>query len=325
MKKIITIGGGNGQPVVLRALRSMQGLDIKAIVTTMDSGGSTGRLCGELDILPIGDIMKCILALSPQEEMLADFFTSRFALEGKLKGHTPGNMLFASMIKYSGDCKIAIDNFSERVGAVGEVIPVTYEKTTLVALYKNREIVKGEHNIDEPDEKLKNTSIKKIYIEPLVKANNKAIQAILDADYIFLGPGDLYTSLLANFTFDEIVNTIQETKAQIYCFMNLMSKKGQTDKMDALEIVSEIEKYLKRKLDGVIINNEKIPIEFIDYYKEHNEKEILDNLAHKKNVVRFGLIDSKPIIKDKNDLLYRSILKHDSNKVRKIIERIITK
>lgn len=323
MKNIVTVGGGNGQPVILRALKKIKNINIKAIVTTMDNGGSTGRLSDEFNILPIGDIMKCIVALSPDEEKLGDFFISRFALDNKLKGHTPGNILLASMVKYCGDYAMAIETLAERVGALGEIIPVTHERTSLVALYKNGNIVKGEHSIDEPDEIIKNNKIKKISIEPQAPANEKAVQAIIDADYIFLGPGDLYTSVLANFVVDGIVAAISKTKAKIYYFMNLMSKKGQTDNMNAKEIAAEVEKYLNRKLDGIILNSEKVPENILAKYLKAGERQIGDNLPDAENIIRFPLVHKKHIFKDKNDLLYRSILKHDAKKIKKLINKII--
>lgn len=323
MKNIVTIGGGNGQPVILRALKKIKKINIKAIVTVMDSGGSSGRLCAESDILPIGDIMKCFVALSKNEKKISDFLTSRFVGENKLKGHTAGNLLLAAMIKYCGNYAEALAVFAEKTGAVGEVIPVALQKTMLVAKYQNGEVIKGEHGIDEPEKIMINNQIEKITIEPPVAANDKAILAISEADYIFLGPGDLYTSVLANLTVSGITEALVKTKAKIYYFMNLMSKKGQTNNMNAQEISSEMEKYLNRKLDGVIVNNEKLPQNILKAYQRLGEKQIEDDLPKTKKVLRFPLVYKKRIFKDKNDLLYRSMLIHDIGKVKKAIEKII--
>jgi len=323
MQKIITIGGGNGQPMVLRALREIDDIDIKAIVTTMDDGGSTGKLREELNILPPGDVMKCALALSSCDDKLRDFLLRRFSDDNKLKGHSAGNMLLSMMVKYLGSYDKAIDSLGVHLNSRGKVVSVTNEKTSLVAEYDNGETVEGEHKIDEnyyDDEQVK---IKNLKINPEVKANPKAVDAILEADYILLGPGDLYTSVLANFTIPEIKDGISKTKAKIYYFMNLMTKKGQTHNLGTKEIVLEVEKYLGRKVDGIIINNEHIPKKFILKYERAGENPIYDNLKNDERVIKASLIHRNFIFIDKNDVLSRSILKHDQDKIKKIILKII--
>jgi uncharacterized cofD-like protein len=323
MKNIVTIGGGNGQPVVLRALKEIEKINIKAIVTTMDDGGSTGVLREELNILPPGDVMKCALALSSCENKLSNFLLKRFSDDNKLKGHTTGNMLLSMMVKYLGSYDKAIDSLGKHLNSKGKVIPVTNEKTSLVAEYDNGQIIEGEHKIDEnyyEDEKVK---IKNLKINPEVRANEKALEAILGADYIFLGPGDLYTSVIANFTILEIKEAILNTKAKIYYFMNLMTKKGQTHNLGTKEIVLELEKYLGRRVDGVIVNDEHIPKKFILKYEKAGENPIKDNLKNDERVFKVSLVYKNFIFMDKNDSLSRSILKHDKDKIKKIILKII--
>ena len=323
MKKIITIGGGNGQPVVLRALKSINNIDIKAIVTTMDDGGSTGILREKLDILPPGDVMKCALALSSCENKLSDFLLKRFSDNNGLKGHSTGNMLLSMMVKYLGSYDDAINSLTKHLNARGEVIPVTNKKTSLVAEYSDGIKIEGEHKIDENYNENKEIKIKNLKINPEVSANQNALDAISSADYIFLGPGDLYTSVIANFAIPEIKNIISESNAKIYYFMNLMTKKGQTHNLSMREIVFELEKYLNRKLDGIIINNEHIPKKFILKYKKVGEEPIFDDLKEDGRVLRAPLIHKNFIFKDKNDILKRSILKHDQEKIKKIILKII--
>ncbi len=323
MKKIITIGGGNGQPVVLRALKEIEDIDISAIVTTMDDGGSTGRLREELNILPPGDVMKCALALSPCEDKLSEFLLRRYDGDNKLKGHSSGNMLLSMMVKYLGDYGKAVDSLSKHLKSRGKVIPVTNKKTVLRAEYSNGEIVDGEHKIDEPSNLNENLKIKKLSISPEVLANKHAVEAIREADYIFLGPGDLYTSVIANFVVPDIKEAISKTKAKIYYFMNLMTKKGQTHNLGAKKIVQELEKYLGRHIDGIIINSDTISKSFISRYEKVDEKPILDNLKDDPRAVRTSLLSRNFIFKDKNDTLNRSILKHDSLKIKRVILKII--
>lgn len=323
MKNIITIGGGNGQPVVLRALKEIEDINIKAIVTTMDDGGSTGRLREELDILPPGDVMKCALALSPCEDNLSKFLLRRYADNNKLKGHTSGNMLFSMMVKYLGSYEDAINSLAKHLKSRGKIIPVTDNKTVLRAEYSNGKIIEGEHKIDEAVNLNKNLKIKILSVNPDVPANKHAVEAINNADYIFLGPGDLYTSVIANFVISDIRKAISQTQAKIYYFMNLMTKKGQTHNLGAYEIVLELEKYLRRKLDGIIINSDHISKSFIAKYEKAGESPILDNLKDDSRALRTSLLSRTFIFKDKNDVLSRSILKHDVQKIKKVITRII--
>jgi uncharacterized cofD-like protein len=323
-KKIVTIGGGSGQPVLLSALRRIPDIDITAIVTTMDDGGSTGRLCQQYDSLAVGDIMKCTMALSRDYDVLKEIFLKRFLGNEKLKGHNAGNMLLLMLSQHS-DFLAGVKGLSEILNIRGKVLPVTTQKTTLCATYSDGSIKKGEHYIDEPENFDKSLKIEKLFLEPSVKAYEEVIKSIERADYIFMGPGDLYSSTLSNLIVEDVSQAIKKTKAKIVFISNLITKTGQTHNMKASDLVGEIEKYIERKLDIVILNNKEIPQEIIEIYKnEYGEEKIEDDLKGDVfETVREDIISSKVFEKNKGDELARSILKHDEKKLSNVIKKII--
>ncbi|MCD4693781.1 uridine diphosphate-N-acetylglucosamine-binding protein YvcK [bacterium] len=323
-KKIVTIGGGNGQPVLLSALRRISNFDITAIVTTMDNGGSTGKLCQQYNFLPVGDMMKCIKALYDDYSVLKDIFLKRFSQNEKLKGHNAGNMLLLMLSQHT-DFLAGVKGLSEILNIRGKVLPVTIEKTTLCATYSDGSVQKGEHRIDEPENFDKTLNIERLFLEPSVKAYSEVIKSIIEADYIFMGPGDLYTSILPNLIIEDVAQVIKNTNAKIVFISNLITKTGQTHNMKVGDLINEIEKYIERKPDIVVLNNKEIPKKIIEIYKnEYGEEEIKDNLKDEAfDIVREDIVSFKIFEKNKGDELVRSILKHDEEKLFNIIKKII--
>lgn len=324
MKKIVTIGGGNGQPVMLRALRDIPDIDIKAIVTTLDDGGSTGRLCDELGIMPPADTMKCLLGLSKYD--LEEFFTKRFSRPEKIKGHSVGNMLLTMLMGYTGSFERGIEALADALEVRGKVLPVILGKRKLVARYSDGKIIKGENAIDEPCDHDPGSFITDLLVEPDGPANPEAVQAIKEADFIIFGPGDFYTSILANVAVAEIAEAIKNSPAKLFYVANLMTKHGQIHDQGVKELLAEMEKYTHRAIDYLLINNAKIDQSIIDHYKEHNEKPISDNIkSFPGQIIRADIIENSLIKKDKHDILLRSALKHSPEKLKAIIQKIITK
>jgi len=200
MRKVTVIGGGTGSFVVLSGLKKHP-LDLGVIVSMADSGGSTGKLRDQLGVLPPGDLRQCLVALSDAPLLWRKLFIYRFE-RGELKGHNFGNLFLAALEKVSADYNEAIETTSYVLKTKGEVIPVTLTKTNLVAQYENGKVVKGEGLIDE--NQAERSKIKNIYLEPKAEANPKAIKRILESDYIIIGPGDLYTSIIAVFWLIEL-------------------------------------------------------------------------------------------------------------------------
>jgi len=198
-KKIVVIGGGNGSAICLEGLKKFASkFNISAVISTSDSGGSSGRLRKELKTLPPGDILRAILSLSKYDyqELRRVFYSPRFKNCGKLDSHNVGNLFLTLATKYCGNFLYALDALSYSVQAQGKVYPVTLQNVDLVAELDNGKIVRTEEFIDVPKYN-RGWKIKKIWLEPSCKAHAKAMETIVSADFIALAPGSLYTSLIA--------------------------------------------------------------------------------------------------------------------------------
>ncbi|MCX7955878.1 MAG: YvcK family protein [Patescibacteria group bacterium] len=320
MKKITIIGGGTGTFVVLSGLKKDSFLDLGVVVAMTDSGGSTGKLRDQLGVLPPGDLRQCLVALSDAPLLWRKLFLYRFD-KGDFQGHNFGNLFLATLEKISSNYDQVINTVSYVLQTKGEVIPVTYQKLHLVAEYENGKKITGEGLIDE--NVLETSKIKKVYLKPSGLANRKAIKRIINSDYVVIGPGDLYTSIIPVFLVDGIKQAFAKSKAKIIFIMNLMTKAGQTSKYTALDHINDLEKYLGKKIDIVLMNNGLISKRIINIYKKHNEEVVIDDLKDfNYQVIRKDIIDNKPVEKNKVDIVYRSILRHDSNKLAKILKKI---
>ena len=225
--KITVIGGGTGTSTVLEGLKKRRDLELSVIFGMMDDGGSNAVVRDEFGLLPLSDLRKSIIALAEDNEgnILRNLFTYRFSQGDGLKGHTMGNLLMIAMTEITGNEIEAIEMFRYLFNVRGNIYPVTMDKVKLVAEYSNGTKVVGEHLIDEPKTDRK---IEKFYFEGKAKAYKGAIESILESDFIIVGPGDLYTTTLANIIVEGIPKALQKTKAKLIFIPNLMSKIGQT-------------------------------------------------------------------------------------------------
>lgn len=310
MKKVVVIGGGAGAYVVLTGLKEYQ-LDLSVIVTMMDSGGSTGRLRDQYGVLPPGDLRQCLLALSEAPELWRKLFLYRFE-KGDLKGHNFGNIFLTALEKNTSNYQEVVDMASYILQINGKVLPVTLDKVNLCVEYQDGEIIKTESLIDTAFHKL--TRIKKAYLEPAATANKRGISAILDADFIIIGPGDLYTSLIPNLIVDKVKEAIKKSNGQIINVMNLMTKRGQTTDYKASDHVRDLEKYLGRKINLVIINNRSMPAKILSFYKKYQEKPVKDDFKKQKKISADVLSD-EIFVQPKSDKVFRSLVRHDAQKL----------
>ena len=275
MKNIVTIAGGNGSAISITALkRFIPDISLSAIVCMSDSGSSSGRLRKELGVYPPGDILRAVLAMSFYDyNLLKDIFNkTRFENAGKLDKHSLGNIFLSLSEKYSSFMD-GVEALKQAVNAVGEVYPTTLEKNNLVAELENGDIIFGEGNICEPSYD-RNIKIKKVWLEkenekesPIIYPETK--EAVAKADYIFLGPGDLYTSVIATILPKGFKESLQKSKAKlIYVFGNAYHLTGETGPTEFSEAVLTLEKYIGKKLDYIIYNNHVLNKEEKEKYKE---------------------------------------------------------
>jgi uncharacterized cofD-like protein len=273
--RIVTMGGGSGQFVLLSGLRHLQQVTLTAVVSMVDSGGSTGRLRDELGILPPGDVLKCILALSPHQEVVRTLLLKRFQGNGRLEGHNAGNMLLTMLSRYTGNFPAGIQALAQILDVKGTILPVTVDRATLVAELTDGSHIYGERAIDVP-RGTQREKIQKVFLVPHhsddITVYPPVLEAIASADYIILGPGDLFTSVIPNLVVPEVKEALMKTPARLLYVLNIMTKFGETHHFTAREFVNTIERWVGRKVDGLIYNttrpNEKILQRYADQKSE---------------------------------------------------------
>ncbi len=266
MKKLVCLGGGNAMPnVVLKELKNKE-IELSVISAVLDSGGSSGKLRDDLNIIAVGDLRRSLLELSTLDEKTKEVFTYRF-LEGDLKGHNLGNLVIASiLLKEENPVKFLNEFFKTKF----DVFPATLQKADLCAELENGETIKGETNIDIPKH---NSKIKKVFLTNKVEVFKQASEKIKEADAIIIGPGDLYSSLIQILLVSGIPESIQESKAKVIYICNSKNKKGETTDFVVDDFEKEIEKYLGKKLDYVIFNNTK-GIDLVGFNQYNDSKHI---------------------------------------------------
>ena len=319
VKKIVVIGGGTGTYVALTGLREYD-VTLTAVVTMMDSGGSTGRLRDQLGVLPPGDIRQALVALSESDEIWRKMFTYRFDT-GDLSGHNFGNIFLSALEKMTGDFSEALKLASELLQIKGQVLPVTYSKSDLCVELEDGQVIEGETYIDELEADKKRSKIKRAYLKPKVPINDAVRTAIQEADIVLIGPGDLYTSLLVNLLVDGVVDALSSTNAKVVYALNLMTKYGQTTSYTARDHVTDLEQYLgKGVLDYILVNNAKPEDNTLKLYEKEQEILAVDNLKEDGyQVVHADMLADLLIQKPKSDQLKRSLIRHDPDKLAKVI------
>lgn len=311
MKKVVLIGGGTGSFVVLSGLKQYP-CELSAVVTMMDSGGSTGRLRDQFGILPPGDIRQCLVALSGASELWRSLFLYRFD-GGDLDGHNFGNIFLAALEKTLPNYQEVIDTAAYILNIKGSVLPVTFDRTHICAEYEDGEIIETEGLIDIAAHKT--SRIVKMYVKPKANANKKALVAISSADYLLMGPGDLYTGLVPNLVIGGMKKAIQSSKAPIIYTPNLFTKRGQTTSYAVSDHVRDVEHYCGRSIDTILINQGLITSNIIEYYEKYDEMIVRDDMGDDPRVIRRNLVSQHKVQKVKGDKIARSILRHDSDKL----------
>lgn len=208
MKKVVVIGGGHGQSVILRGLKQIEDIEISAIVTVADDGGSTGRLRKQFHIPAMGDIRNVMCALAEEETLFSHLMNYRFdGKEGDLGGHNLGNLILTALTEEKGDFMEAIKMISHFLNVKGEIIPATTQVITLFAKMEEGTIIRGEDNIPNFDNR-----ISEIFYDEEVKATPEALNVLKEADYIVIGIGSLYTSVIPNLIIEGFSDAIKIPK-----------------------------------------------------------------------------------------------------------------
>ena len=262
--KVVAIGGGTGLSALLHGLKAFAksgeaaapGVDLTAVVTVTDDGGSSGRLRREFAVLPPGDIRNCMVALSEDSALLARLFQHRFQAGRGLKGHSFGNLFLMALTQIMGDFPEAVKASSEVLKIAGRIYPSTTANVALEALLENGTRVVGETRISRSRTRIRAIRLVPRKVRPLAAT----LSAIADADVISLGPGSLFTSVIPNLLVEGIPAAIRRSKAVKVYFINLMWQPGETMNFRASDHVRAIHKHAGGKLlDYAVVNIRPIP------------------------------------------------------------------
>ena len=315
---ITTIGGGSGQYALLSGLKDLKGIAITAVVSMVDSGGSTGRLRDELGILPPGDVLKCALALSPYQETARPLLQKRFMRDRRLRGHNAGNMLLTMLSRYTGSFPTGVAALAEILDVEGAIYPVTTDQETLVAELTDGSRVYGERAIDMPRGHQRE-KIKDVFLVPhhadRIQVFPPVVEAIESSDYIILGPGDLFTSIIPNLIVPGVKEALLNTKARLVHIVNIMTKYGETHTFKSTDFVKHLESFTQKQIDIVVCNKQPPPPSLLALYADQKSEVVAvqpndDFWTHRR--LRTA------------DLLEPSsrIIRHDSKKLSDILRTI---
>jgi uncharacterized cofD-like protein len=320
-QKIVVIGGGTGSFVILSGLKEYP-LHLTAIVPVTDDGGSSGRLRDEFGFLPVGDIRQCLAALASENGLLRQMLLYRFAKGKGLSGHNLGNLILIALEDVVGSEPEAVAELAKIFRLKGQVMPISKKLVKLAARYSTGRVIVSEHKIEV--HRLKGSEkIVKLYTLPKAKINPEAAQAIKQADMIIFAPGDLYNSLLANLVIEGTSQALKATPAKLVYIVNLMTLNSQTHGFSASDHLKEVEAYSGRKMDYVLVNNQSVPASIVKIYQKEEEYPVSDDLGQDPRVIRRPLLSKAAYQKPKSDILKRSLLRHDSKKLARLITSLL--
>jgi uncharacterized cofD-like protein len=317
--RIVVIGGGTGTFTVLSGLKHYP-VDLTAVVTMADDGGSTGVLRDEFGVLPPGDVRQCLVALSDADQVMRKLFNHRYD-RGGLKGHSFGNIFISTLEQVTGSIDKAIDVAGSVLNIRGRVVPVTLDQIALHAELANGKVLNGESAFMEY-QLVSKYGIKKIYLDPVGSANPKALKAIEEADLIVVGPGKLYTSILPNFLVKGVARALQRSKAKKVFIANLMSQQGHTDNFSVTDYARTLEKYIGKKVfDTILYNTKNPPQMLVRRYADEGEPVVCTAACRKSDYELVGrdLLAEGVAKTPKKDLLRRTLIRHDPDKLAKIL------
>lgn len=312
MKKIVILGGGSGLSQLLKGLKLFP-IDITAVVSVSDNGGSTLRLRKDFNIPAVGDISKVLIAMSNTDKDIINLMNYRFKQSKSLGNHSVKNLLLTALLEQKGTFANAIPVLAKLLDVEGRILPITEDNAELMGITEDNKKIYGETSITKTKKK-----IVKIAYDREVKANPEVINAIGQADLIIFSSGSLLTSIIPNIIISDVVKAIKKSKAQKLYICNLVTQPGETDDYKVSNHIEELEKYLgKGTINIVLANNMEIPQELVKKYATEEQKDPveLDEQTLKKRKIR--------VIKDKMYTIEDGYLRHDTLKTAYLVFSIL--
>lgn len=311
--KIVAIGGGTGLSTLLKGIKNYSS-EITALVTMADDGGGSGVLRRSVGMLPPGDVRNCLLALSDIEPEMNTLLSHRFE-KGELKGQSFGNLFLLAMNEIYGSFEEAVKMASSILRVKGTVMPITVNDVNIEATYDDKSKAFGESIL--PAEAIKdNKKIKRVELCPKdVEPIDGALDAIMKADIILIGPGSLYTSVIPNLLVKGVKEAILSSSAKKIYVQNVMTQHGETDKMSIKDHIEAIYEHSAKLIDAVIINNKFLSDELKQKYLDECQEQIFLTDDDKK------FLDEERVDHIEGDCLDddEDYVRHDSDKLARMI------
>ena len=312
MKKIIIFGGGSGLSQMLKGLKLFP-IDITAVVSVSDNGGSTLRLRKDFNIPAVGDISKVLMAMSNTDQDIVNLMNYRFKQSKSLGNHSIKNLLLTALLEQKGDFASTIPVLAKLLDIEGQVLPITEDNAELVGLTEDDKRIYGETSITKCKKK-----IKRVMYDREINANPEVLKAISEADLIIFSSGSLLTSIIPNIIIDDVVKAIRKSQAPKLYICNLVTQPGETDDFKVSDHIKVLNEYLGAEtINMVLANNVEIPHELVLKYATEEQKDpvILDEDTLKKMKVR--------VLKDKIYTVEDGYLRHDTLKTAYLVFSIL--
>lgn len=268
--KIVIIGGGSGLPVIIKPLVKER-IDLTAIVTVADDGGSSGLLRNYINIVPPGDIRNILVAMSDVDPAIKQVMQYRFdAKDDFFAQHAVGNLIIAAMTEMHDSIFDAVQHLADFMKVRGRIYPVSNEPLVLHAEFKDGNILAGESEITKAHKTIDHVWVTRDASQDIPRAAPEVVEAILDADMIVYGPGSLFTSILPNVVVPEVRTALRLTAAKQVYISNIMTQKGETDAYTDAQHLLALNAHIGAPvIDYVIANNAIVPDDFVDFQKWH--------------------------------------------------------
>lgn len=312
MKKIIIFGGGSGLSQLLKGLKLFP-IDITAVVSVSDNGGSTLRLRKDFNIPAVGDISKVLMAMSNTDQDIVNLMNYRFKQSKSLGNHSIKNLLLTALLEQKGNFASAIPVLAKLLDIEGQILPITEDNAELVGITSDNQKIYGETSITKCQKK-----IKKVMYDKEVKANPEVLQAIKEADLIIFSSGSLLTSIIPNIIISDVVKAINASKFPKLYICNLVTQPGETDDFKVSDHIKVLNDYLgEDTINMVLANNVEIPKDLVLKYATEEQKDpvLLDEDNLKKMKVK--------VIKDKIYSIEDGFLRHDTLKTAYLVFKVL--
>ena len=317
--RITCIGGGTGLFSLLLGLKTLPNTLLTSIVSMSDDGGSSGKLSQAFGILPPGDVRRSLVALSNAPEVMNQIMQHRFD-KGDVRGHSFGNLFLTVLAEVKGSMAEAVRALSDILNIQGIVLPASHAATKITARFADQTVIRGESRIDLSEGRTADLKLTKLWHEPPAECAPEAFSAIHNSDVVTIGPGDLFTSVIANLAIDDLRRAVVESRAKKIYICNLMTKPGETAHFGPEDHVREVMKYLKKDcLDAVLISNTQLSEESIDEYARKHQRPVgTGTLARLKKITKAEILFC--------DIGHETeLVRHDSLKLKNEVQRLLTK